>query len=213
MYSLPDFKERDQQVVRDFIRRYPFAFLTGVNTAGELVATQVPFFADERDGTLYLSAHIMKNTDHHKAFMSNPNVLAVFTGPDCYVSASWYKDQKQASTWNYMSVHARGILRFQDDASLLENMRRTTNYYENDPSSGSNFEDLSSEYVNRLKHAIVVFEIEVTSIENVFKLSQNRDEESYDNIIRKLSDGDADARQIAAEMEKRRSQLFKATTT
>lgn len=212
MYSLPNFKERDQLVVREFISRYPFAFLTGVNSAGEPVVTQVPFFADESDGSLFLSGHIMKNTDHHKAFMTNPHVLAVFTGPDTYISASWYKDQRQATTWNYMSVHARGIIRFQDDEALLENLKRTTNYYENNPTSGSNFEDLSREYIDRLKHAIVVFEIEVTSIENVFKLSQNRDEESYDNIILKLQEGDADARVIAEEMKKRRSQLFKATT-
>jgi transcriptional regulator len=58
-------------------------------------------------------------------------------------------------------------------------------------------------------HAIVAFEIEVTWIDNVFKLSQNRDEESYHSIINKLQQSDEDSRQIAAEMEKRTSQLFK----
>jgi transcriptional regulator len=56
--------------------------------------------------------------------------------------------------------------------------------------------------------AIIAFEIEVEEIENVFKLSQNRDKESYHNIIEKLETQDADGKVIAEEMKKRESQLF-----
>jgi len=56
--------------------------------------------------------------------------------------------------------------------------------------------------------AIVAFEIEVESIENVFKLSQDRDKESYQNIIEKLETTDADGKTIAGEMKKRESKLF-----
>lgn len=34
--------------------------------------------------------------------------LVIFTGPHCYVSASWYVTKNVASTWNYMDVHAKG---------------------------------------------------------------------------------------------------------
>lgn len=208
MYNLPYFKENDNRVVMEFIRNHPFAFITGCDTENKPVATQIPVFIDERDGKLFLSGHIMKGTDHHKTFSYNPNVLAVFTGPHTYVSASWYDDPHQASTWNYMSVHAKGILSFKEEDALLAILKRTTDHFENNPHSGANFKDLPQEYVNKLVKAIVVFEIEILSIDNVFKLSQNRNEKSYVNIMDHLQQQGADAEKIAIEMNKRTSQLF-----
>ena len=208
MYKLPYFRENDQEVVLNFIRQHPFAFLAGVDHQNKPAVTQVPVFIDEKDGKLFLSGHIMKNTDHHKAFNHNPNVLAVFTGAHTYVSASWYDDKQQASTWNYMSVHAKGILRFLDEAQLLSVLKRTTDHFENNPYSGSNFDDLPEEYVSKLTNAIVAFEIEVVSIDNVFKLSQNRNEKSFDSIMEKLNNQDEQGKVIANEMKQRRSQLF-----
>ena len=209
MYNLPYFKEKDQQVVLDFIRQHPFAFIAGCSDEGKPVATQIPVFIDEREGKLFLSGHIMRNTDHHKAFLHNSNVLAVFTGAHTYVSASWYAEKEQASTWNYISVHAKGILKFLDEQALLNVLKRTTNHFENNPYSGANFEDLSTEYIQRLARAIIAFEVEVLQIDNVFKLSQNRDEKSYHTIMEKLEAQDADGKYIAEEMKKRTSQLFK----
>ena len=65
MYNLPYFKEKDQAVVLEFMRKHPFVFLTGVNEEDKPVATQVPVFIDERDGKLFLTGHIMRNNDHH----------------------------------------------------------------------------------------------------------------------------------------------------
>ncbi len=209
MYNLPYFKEKDQQVVLDFIHQHPFAFIAGCSEDGKPVATQIPVFIDERDEKLFLSGHMMRNTDHHKAFEHNPNVLAVFTGAHTYVSASWYEDKKQGSTWNYMSVHAKGVLKFLDEQALLDVLKRTTNHFENNPYSGANFEDLSAEYVNRMAKAIIAFEVEILQMDNVFKLSQNRDEKSYHTIMEKLEAQDADGKYIAGEMKQRTSQLFK----
>jgi transcriptional regulator len=57
--------------------------------------------------------------------------------------------------------------------------------------------------VQRMMQAIVAFEIEVDTVRHVFKLSQNRDEQSYANIISNLSGLNADAQEIAMEMKKR----------
>lgn len=92
MYDLPYHKERDEQVIQAFIEQHPFAFLTGCDAANKPVATQVPLFLEEKEGRIFLSGHIMKNTDHHKAFLQNENVLAVFTGNHTYVSATWYSN-------------------------------------------------------------------------------------------------------------------------
>jgi len=62
--------------------------------------------------------------------------------------------------------------------------------------------------VDSLKNAIIAFEVEVRELENVFKLSQNRDKQSYENIIQKLHAQRGDARTIAEEMRKRKAQLF-----
>lgn len=208
MYNLPYFKEKDAEVVKQFMRDNPFAFLAGSNADNKPAATQVPMFIDEKDGKLFLTGHIMKNTDHHKAFMENPHVLAVFTGPHTYVSASWYENKRQGSTWNYISVHAKGELRFLDGPALLNVLKRTTNHFENNPHSGANFEDLPEEYVSRLVKAIVAFEIEVKEIDNVFKLSQNRDEKSYDNIVGRLKSQGGDGKEIATLMENGKSKVF-----
>lgn len=209
MYSLPYFTEKDGQRVMDFVRSHPFAFLCGCDADNRPVATQVPCFIEERNGSLYLSGHIMKNTDHHLAFLHNPNVLAVFTGAHSYVSASWYSEPQTASTWNYMSVHAKGKLRFLDEAALLAVLKQTTDHFENNPHSPSNFDKLPADYVQKLAKAIVAFEVCVESMENVFKLSQNRDEHSFDNIANELERQDHDGAIIAQEMRLRKPELFK----
>jgi len=58
-----------------------------------------------------------------------------------------------------------------------------------------------------MMRAIVAFEIEVKTIEHVFKMSQNRDKESYKNIVHQLSNGDVEARQVAAVMEGKEDKL------
>ncbi len=204
MYDLPYYKDTDEQAVRAFMEKHPFAFLTGCDSQGMPVATQVPVFMEERDGCMVLSGHIMKNTDHHKAFTQNANVLAVFTGPHTYVSARWYSDPNVPSTWNYMSVHARGTIRFLDDAGLKDMLQKTSLYFEGDDSrSPTVFNNLSPELMQKLMKAIVAFEVDVTEIRHVFKLSQEKDETSYRNIIDKLMAQDEDGRAIAAEMKKR----------
>ena len=209
MYNLPYYKENNKEVVLQFIHQHPFAFLTGCSEKGEPVATQIPVFIEEREEKLFLTGHIMRQTDHHKAFEENPNVLAVFTGPHTYVSATWYGNPHQASTWNYMSVHVRGLLKFLDEKGLINLLRKTTLHFENGNSQSSTvFDNLSKDYVDKLIKAIVAFKIEVKNIDNIFKLSQNRDKKSYNNIIGKLEEQGSDGKFIAEEMRKRSSKLF-----
>jgi transcriptional regulator len=209
MYNLPYYKEQDAEVIKQFIREHPFAFLAGSSSDNKPVATQVPVFIDEKDGKLFLTGHIMRNTDHHKAFEQNPNVLTVFTGPHTYVSATWYSNPHQASTWNYMSVHTKGTIRFGDGQELIAILKRLTLHYENNNTASTTvFDNLPGEYTERLMKAIVAFEIEVTSMEHVFKLSQDRDEKSYDNIVERLKKQQGDGKEIAELMEKRKGKVF-----
>lgn len=209
MYDLPYHKENNEQTVKAFIAQYPFAFLTGCDADHRPVATQVPVFMEEENGRKLLRGHIMKNTKHHKAFLQNENVLAVFTGRHTYVSATWYSNPHLPSTWNYMSVHCKGIVRLLGDDALVDVLRKTSLHFENyDQQSTTAFDNLPAEFTQRMMKAIVAFEIEITELDTVFKLSQDRDEVSYHNIITKLKEQDEDGRVIAAEMEKRRGELF-----
>ncbi len=202
MYKLPYFQEKDIQKVITFMQQQSFAVITG-NGLHCPVATQIPLLVEQKDGTIFLRGHIMKNTDHHKAFMLNNNVLVLFTGPHCYVSASWYADVQTASTWNYMTVHAKGKINFTDNEGTIEAVKLLTNYYEAADSIAS-FNQIPAGYVDKLIHAIVGFTIEVESIDNVFKLSQNKTVDEQKNIINHLQKIDNfQAKEIAVEMKKR----------
>jgi transcriptional regulator len=209
MYDLPHHKEKEHEEIIQFMRDHPFVFLTGSDAANKPVATQIPVFIDEKEGKYFLSGHIMRNTDHHKAFIQNKNVLAVFTGSHTYVSATWYT-KPVGSTWNYMSVHAHGTIRFGDTSELKSILQRLTLHYENNNRESTTvFDNLPAEYTEKMMKAIVPFEIEINDLQHVFKLSQDRDEKSYDNIIVKLKEGDYDARAIAEIMEKRKHKVFR----
>jgi transcriptional regulator len=209
MYNLPYHKEKNETVINEFIAKYPFAFLSGSDNENKPVATQVPVFIEEKEGKKILRGHIMKNTDHHKAFMHNPNVLVVFTGHHTYVSATWYSNPHLASTWNYMSVHVKGVIRILDDASLIDTLRMTSLHFENyNHQSTTIYDNMPADYTQRMMKAIVAFEIEVKEMDTVFKLSQDRDAESYDSIIKHLKQQGESGQVIAEEMEKRKHLVF-----
>ena len=209
MYNLSYFKENNADVVIDFMKQHPFAMLIAVDAENKPVATQVPVLLKERDGVMYLQAHIMRQTDHYKALLQNKNVLVVFSGAHTYVSASFYENKQQASTWNYMSVHAKGELRFLDDVQLLQMLSELTAHFENNDDSPASYKHMPEEYVQRLIKAIIAFEIKVDSLEHVFKLSQNKEEKTYNNIVNSLQTGDAEQQIVAAEMQKRKDEIFK----
>jgi len=209
MYKFSYFTEKDKQTILDFIEQNPFAFVTGSYLSGGQVATQIPVLLEERNGELFLQGHIMRNTDHHKAFVENPNALIVFTGPGCYVSASWYSNPQIGSTWNYMSVHVAGKVNFMTNDELVAFMRKLTLKFEKGNTQSLTFYDnLPEQFLSKMMPAIVGFEIKAEKIENVFKLSQNRDEKSYLNIISKLEEQGGNSALIASEMKKRKAELF-----
>lgn len=201
MYNLPYFKEQDEIGLLQFMRQHDFIVLTGTGNDGTPVATQVPVLIRELDGKVFLEGHIMRNTDHHKAFSKNENVLALFVGPHAYISSSWYENPQQASTWNYMTVHAKGRISLGDKQHLLNILKETTDHYEG---NGDNYANLPEEYIQKLVGAIVSFTIEITSLEHVFKLSQNKSEKDFQSVIDHLSASDEMGRMVAKEMISRK---------
>ena len=203
MYKFPYYTEEDQAKVTAFMKNNSFAMLTGFGEQYP-VTTHIPLEVEvQEDGKIFLSGHMMKKTDHHLAFEKNNNVLVIFNGPHAHISASWYTDPLMGSTWNYMVVHAKGKIKFKDEQGTYNAVKDITNKYEG-PDSAAAFDKLPKEYIEHMVKAIVGFHIEVESIENTFKLSQNRDKESQKNIIEQLKKrGDSNSRIIAEEMESR----------
>ena len=202
MYKLPYFTEPDEEKVFDFMQKNSFAIIIGIYDNFP-VSTHVPLEIKKENGKIIFTSHIMKETDHYKAFSENENVLVIFTGPDCYVSASWYVTKNVASTWNYMDVHAKGKIKFTNDEGTKKIIENITDKNES-PESKAAFNKLPVEYVNRMSEAIIGFNIEVISLENVFKLSQNHDEITRKQIIENLRKVNSYfAGEIAKEMEKR----------
>jgi transcriptional regulator len=200
MYKLPYFTEQDQEEILAFMRQNSFAVVTGFDDEYP-VATQLPLNIEIREGgKTFLTGHLMKNTDHHKAFEKNKNVLVVFTGPHCFISASWYDKPAGASTWNYVTVHAKGKINFTDEAGTYKAIKAITDKYEGTDTQAS-FGKIADEYIQRHIKAIVGFEIEVTNLDNVFKLSQNHDEETRKKIVTELNKRmDENSKMIAKEI-------------
>lgn len=211
MYNYPHYKEQDKEKVVEFMSSHPFITLIGCDSQGRIELTQIPVLVEEKDGKIFIRGHIAKKSDHHRAFEENPNVVALFTGSHTYVSGTWYAgNPQQASTWNYISVHARGRIKFQDEAALIDLLKKLSLHFENDNRSSSTiYENLPVEYKERLVKAILAFQLEVTELDNVYKLSQNRDEKSYDNIVMQLKKQEGDAKEIGELMEKRKAKVFK----
>jgi transcriptional regulator len=202
MYNLPYYKVSREDVF-EFMHQHPFITLCGVDNNNKPVATHIPVLFKEKEGKLFLRAHIMRKMDHTVAFDTNKNVLAIFTGPHTYVSASLYTQKNVGSTWNYQAVHAHGMLRFLNEEELHTILTELTDHFENNPHSPALVKHMTDEYVYSMIKAIIGFEIEVTDIQHVFKLSQNRDEASFNNIVDHLSNSDnAEANAVAKEMEK-----------
>ena len=204
MYKLNYFTEEDNEKVIAFMKKNSFVTIIGMDEKYP-VATHVPLEIIQTDAKMFFTGHIMKNSDHHKAFLKNENVLVIFNGPHCHVSASWYTKPDVASTWNYITVHAKGKIKFGDEPQTKKIVENLTNKYEHTDSKAA-FNKLSNEYVDRLVKAIIAFTIEVETVDNVFKLSQNHDTETRKSIIEHLRKRGSDAEKaIAKEMEQRLS--------
>ena len=208
MYKDPYYTETNEAAVIAFMKENYFAFITACGPEFPVV-TQVPLHVDEnaclpdRQGKLFLSGHMMKHSDHYKIMSANENVLVIFNGPRTYISASWYEEDPMGSTFNYMTVHAKGKISFKDEAATYEAVKKITELHEGFDNKAS-FDKLPRNYVSGLVKAISAFEIEVASLKNVFKLSQNRTEASKKNIAAELmKKEDSDSKKIAAEILKR----------
>ncbi|WP_316830271.1 FMN-binding negative transcriptional regulator [Pedobacter aquatilis] len=202
MYKLPYFTAGNQDEVLEFMHQNTFVTLVGFD--GEFpVATQVPVKTVVSESIIKLIGHVMTKTDHCSAFAKNPNVLAIFTGAHAYISASVYETPQSASTWNYKTVQAKGMIKLLSNEETYPVIKDLTDKYENPHTSAAAFNKMDETYIQKHLKAITGFEIAVTNIDHVFKMSQNHSHQNKESIVAYLEKSDDNlAHEVANEMKK-----------
>lgn len=200
---IPDlYKNENQTEIEKLIHENGFAVLVN-QTNGKLWATHIPLLLENKNEKQFLVGHVSKLNPQAESFKTNDDVLAIFSGSHSYISSSWY-DHENVPTWNYLAVHVYGKLRLHSHEESIEALKRLVNKYEAKSENPVRVENLS-EKTMREARGIVSFEIEITAIESVKKLSQNRDDKNYKNIISELEKtNDNQAIEVAKEMKKNR---------
>lgn len=200
MYVPRFFEIKEWPEILRFINDNPLATLASRGNEYP-VATHIPLEPEENErGETVLSGHVAKANQHWKLFQSQPDVLAIFLSPiQHYISSSWY-NHPNVPTWNYMSVHFYGHLRIVEGERLKKSLEKMTRYHER-ISPHPLTEDVLKSEIEKQIGGIVGFEIDIERVEAAYKMSQNRNEEDYRNIIAELERlEDYSARMVAKKM-------------
>lgn len=184
MYINPYNREKDETKLLEFVRLHPFGLL--VSTRQNVpVATHLPFLLSSQGEKTVLHTHLSRANGQWKGLDGSTDVLVVFGGPHAYISPRWY-DHVNVPTMNYVVVHAYGKPRIiQDTAEVYELLKSQIEQFETKPEE-YNIGTLPPAFLADEMRGLVGVEIAVDRWEGNFKLSQNRDEKNYRNIVAEL---------------------------
>lgn len=180
MYVPPHFAEARHDVLHQFIREHPFATVVAATSAG-LEAQHVPLLFDADDGRSgVLQGHVARANPIWRTLANGAEVLAVFVGPNHYISPSWYPSKHEhgrvVPTWNYIAVQVRGVLAWQHDRDwLLDLLEKTTRAHEEKRLHPWALTDAPKEHIERLLRGVVGLEISISAITGKWKMSQHQD--------------------------------------
>ena len=189
MTYLPQhFEESDPATLHALVRAHPLATWVVPQTDGELLVNHIPFLLDaDRGPHGTLVGHVARANPVWRALTAAATV-AVFQGPEAYVSPSWYPSKpihgKVVPTWNYAVVHAHGIARvFDDREQLLALVTRLTALHEAALPQPWQVADAPVAYIDTMLGAIVGIEIPVQRWVGKWKVSQNRAQDDRRGVV------------------------------
>ncbi len=202
MYTPKLYREEDRVKIVEFLQQNDFATLVCYD--GEKpVASHLLVEVLEDGEKLLINGHMSRANSLWRTFENNSEVLVMFQGPHTYISPTWY-NHVNVPTWNYQSVHVYGrprVITDHDEAYSL--LKRLIDRHE--INSHYRMETLPQDFVEKEMKGIVAFQIEVTQIHANYKLSQNRSDEDYQNIISHLEERtDELSHGVAAAMKRQR---------
>lgn len=203
MYVPPAFREEDRDSLQTMMRAARLATLVTATAEG-LVATPLPLLlaaGEGPHGVLY--GHLARANPQWRLPPAG-EAMAVFMGPDAYVSPNWYatkrETQKVVPTWNYVAVHAYGPVEFFEEADrLLDIVTRLTALHEASQAAPWAVSDAPESFVRAQLRGIIGLRLPIARIEGKRKLSQNRSAEDRAGVIAGLAASDrANDRAMAA---------------
>lgn len=179
MYLPSAFKEDDLAIIHQQIESTRLAVLVTHGALG-LLANHVPLLLNPDqgpNGTLH--GHLAKANPQWKELESGAEALLIFTGPDAYVSPSFYPSKAEhgqvVPTWNFLAIHAYGTPEvFHDASRLLDLVSALTDKHEAGRATPWAVEDAPKAYIDKMLSAIVGFVVPITRLEGKRKLNQNR---------------------------------------
>lgn len=204
MHVPKHFAEPRIEVMHALMRARPLATLVTVTSTGPC-ANHVPMLlasAPEPLGTL--RGHVARANPVWKDLSDNGEVLAIFHGPETYISPAWYATKAETGrvvpTWNYVAVHAYGRSRAIDDPAWLRSLvEALTNENEAALPSPWRVSDAPADYLERQLAAIVGIEVTITRLEGKWKTSQNQPPRNRAGVVDALAGReDTDAREMAS---------------
>lgn len=182
MYLPKHFEQTDADAMARLLAAHPLATLVWQSGTG-LTAEHLPLMLErgaDDGGHGTLRGHVARANPVWRQAAGNA-VLAAFQGPQAYITPSWYAAKaehgKVVPTWNYAVVHVHGRLRVVEDAAWLRALvGRLTDTHEASRMQRWQVDDAPVDYIEQMLRAIVGIEIEVTSLQGKWKVSQNRSE-------------------------------------
>lgn len=201
MYIPKYFEVTDFNEIEKFIQSNSFGTLVTTND-GKPIATHLPLMLHKKEDDYYITGHFAYANSQWKTLAEN-QVLVMYQGPHAYISSSWYQAEN-VPTWNYQAVHIYGTASIMNKQELEDDLKRLLQKYEQHRPNPVLWENLSAQTKKQIK-GIVGFKIKVEEVQAAYKLSQNRNEEDYENIISKLEkENQMDATQLAEVMKGRK---------
>jgi transcriptional regulator len=191
MYIPAHFEQSEIGVMHELIRAYPLATVVTQSSAG-LNASHIPLHLLTNASPFgVLTGHVARANPIWSDLVKGQEVLAVFQGPDAYISPSWYATKQETGkvvpTWNYAAVHAYGTLRIIDDAAWLRSqLEMLTADHEAAFAEPWKVEDAPADFTEKLIEAIVGIEISITRLEGKWKVSQNQPPQNRAGVVQGL---------------------------
>lgn len=210
MHAPAHFRIDDTTELAAFIEARHFATLVVSGEAGPLAA-HIPMILtrDAAGAPATLEGHVARNNPLAIAAARGAPALAIFTGPDAYVTPSLYLSKREhgkvVPTWNYMAVHVTGAAAtFDDTHALHQQVSQMTDAMEQPTAVPWKVTDAPDDYIAKMLNAIIGVRVSIVSIEGIAKLSQNRPDGDRAGVLNGFTHShDHAARQLAAEMTKK----------
>ena len=200
MYIPRYYKVTNADEIWEFVQSNSFGTIVTVKQ-GRPIATHLPLQLIKDGDACYLTGHMAYGNPQWRTFADSEDVLVMFQGPHAYISSSWYEEEN-VPTWNYQAVHVCGQASILSKEELKGDLAILLQKYEKHRKNPVLWDTLSPELVEQQLNGIVGFKIKVQEIQAANKLSQNRNERDYQNIIHKLyEENDFNSKQMARLME------------